>query len=133
MPLHNCPECGFEIPEGELVCFNCGFLIDEPIVPNPGTVYEGELPLDGEALHDAQDMQHDMQDMQEDTQDAPDTSDIPMHEMPDMSEASDMEESMHYEGPSDESLQRGCLISVGLVGTLILVIMMIVTFNIGTS
>ncbi|MCL2220955.1 MAG: hypothetical protein FWC20_01960 [Oscillospiraceae bacterium] len=126
MPLHNCPECGFEIPEGELVCFNCGFLIDEPIAPivpeNPEAVPEGEVPLEGEPLDGEAPA----------GEASPNTQDSPIHDAPGMSDESDTEEPLHYDGPSDESLQRGCLIAVGIIATFILVIMMIITFNVGT-
>ena len=120
MPLM-CPECGSEISEGELVCFNCGYLVPDSDIPSISGVspdgeqfpINGELPIDGELLADEE------------------VTDIT--EQPNEEEPTDTEVPPPIEGISDESIQRGCLIAVGVVGMLMLVIMIILTFNAGMS
>ncbi|MCL2249457.1 MAG: hypothetical protein FWC13_09315 [Oscillospiraceae bacterium] len=113
MPLVNCPQCGFEFPPEDLVCPNCGYLydIDEELP---------ELPLE------------EPQDEQELPPPAPDYED----EEEDEESENDSAETVKFsdeDSISDESIQRGCLIGVGVLCALVLVIMMIVTFVLGSN
>ena len=110
MPLVNCPQCGFEFPPEDLVCPNCGYLydIDEELA---------ELPLE------------EPQDEQAAQQPAPDDeSSLEEDDVEDEPVSFSDEETL-----SDESIQRGCLIGVGILCALVLVIMMIVTFVLGSN
>jgi len=110
MPLVNCPQCGFEFPPEDLVCPNCGYLydIDEEFA---------ELPL--EQPHTNQAAQQ------------PDYDEVsPFDEDDDSAQTANFADE---ETLSDESIQRGCLIGVGILCALVLVIMMIVTFVLGSN
>jgi uncharacterized Zn finger protein (UPF0148 family) len=114
MPLVNCPQCGFEFPPEDLVCPNCGYLydIDEELA---------ELPLE--------------QPQNEQAAQQPDADDDDDGKSP-FDEDDDLAQTVNFadeETLSDESIQRGCLIGVGILCALVLVIMMIVTFVLGSN
>ena len=103
MPLHNCPSCGLEVPEGEQSCFNCGHILDEQAIEQQFN----EIPLNNETSV--------IETFSGDDESPTDTS------------------TPTEDETTDESMRRGCLIAVGIACVLILILMMIITFILGTS
>jgi len=112
MPLVNCPQCGFEFPPEDLVCPNCGYLydIDEELAELPLEEPQNEQP--------AQQTAHDY------------GEEFSFDEDDDSAETVNLSDE---DALSNESIQRGCLIGVGILCALVLVIMMIVTFVLGSN
>ena len=128
MPLL-CAECGAEIPEGELVCFNCGSLVPDSDIPDfPVSPIVSETPdlmPDGAA-------QPAEPEPETEAGGAADAAHDGHVVLPEAEVYPEAEEPMHYEGASDESMKRGCLIAVGVLAGLILILMMIITLILGT-
>jgi len=115
MPIHNCPECGFEISDGESLCPNCGFIVaPEAQVDNQADAPQNpDLPPENDTMSDSEVLPI-VENPTEGVDTADGTKGLPI----------DLD---------DENLRRGCLIVVGVISAILLVIMMIVTFNLGTG